>query len=72
MADDVQFNLGAHSARLDVIEEQLAKIESKLDRVVSVTDRVQGGWVALAAVGTISSAVTVAVGKLIAFFKGAQ
>lgn len=70
MTDEVQFNLGAHSARISAIEDRLERMDAKLDRVVLVTERVRGGWAALAAAGAISSALTMVAGKIIAIIKG--
>lgn len=72
MTDEVQYNLGAHGARITAIESRLERMDEKLDRVVLVTERFRGGWAALAAVGTISSGVTLAIGKIVSFLKGAS
>lgn len=58
MADDTQYMLGQHSSRLDAIEKTQAEIKTaqaetntKLDRVLAVTERAKGSWKTLAVIG---------------------
>lgn len=70
MADDVQREIGAFEARLDHYEKQLSEVRADVKQLLAYANRTKGGWLALAAVGTLGGAFGAFLGKLVAMVKG--
>ena len=51
-------------SRLDAQDVQRAKIDAKLDHVVSIIDQAKGGWKALAITGGVGGAIGAAMMKI--------
>lgn len=60
--------LGRHGAQIDGLEARMARVETKLDRVLAVLSEARGGWKTLILVGAIAGAVGAGLGKIAAVF----
>lgn len=67
---DINREIGRHDAQIEGIEDRLAKIEGKLDTLVSAVDQAKGGWRILLAVYAFATAITAAIFKAWGIVKG--
>lgn len=70
MSEDVQRDLGKHEAKIETMDDRIARLETKVDTLIAAVEQAKGGWKILMGVSAASSALTAVVFKFWGIMKG--
>jgi hypothetical protein len=69
MSDDIHRTLGAHDARIESLQYDVAEIKRDMKLILAAMSEAKGGWKTLVMVSGIAGSCGAIIGKLLPFWK---